>query len=232
MNLSLLAGGALLGALAGVVMTWLVAQQARRDGDPRPAPRRALAWVPLIGAATQRHWFDLAVEITTIVVTAGLLAQRGLSLNFLTIWLAALVLIDTGAVDWQIKLIDVLVLLGATVAITAGAPLHGLPWLRALQGLGTGLAIFLLLFFTAKLMYPGQAAPFGLGDVYLGTFIGALVGFFDLPVALFYGVLLAGVVSIGLLVTQGFRRARYLTISYGTYLCLGTLFYLLVFAHN
>jgi leader peptidase (prepilin peptidase)/N-methyltransferase len=68
--------------------------------------------------------------------------------------------------------------------------------------------------------------PFGLGDVYLAIFIGAAVGLLNLAPALFYGMLLAGVVSAGILIARRAGRPTPTYIAYGSYLCLGTLLFI------
>ncbi len=80
----------------------------------------------------------------------------------------------------------------------------------------------------ARLLYPGQHAPFGLGDIYLGMFIGALLGIVHVGAALLYGMLLAGGASLLLIAVLGYRRARHIPIAYGSFLCGGTLLYLVL----
>jgi leader peptidase (prepilin peptidase)/N-methyltransferase len=118
-------------------------------------------------------------------------------------------------------------MVAATIFVVAFAPMIVGSWARSIQGLLAAGFVFLLFFVIAKVLYPSQQAPFGLGDVYLGMFIGALLGLFRVGPALFYGMVLAGLASIGLIVVLGFARARHIPISYGTYLCLGVLLYLM-----
>lgn len=213
----------LLGLWFGNLINWLVDRQAVTERHPPPPARSLHHWLPVWGAVSRRDWFGLVVELLTAVTVALLYVRYGLTLRFALLLAAALLLIDTGAVDWRVKLIDVLVLLVATLIAVVTANLRGLDWSRSLLGLLTGLILFMLFFVLAKILYPGQVAPFGLGDVYLGAFIGALVGFFDLPRTLFYGMALAAIVSVGLILVLGYKRARYIPISYGSYLCLGAL---------
>ena len=77
-------------------------------------------------------------------------------------------------------------------------------------------------------MYPQQQAPFGLGDIYLAMFIGALLGVAQVGSALLYGMLLAGVASVLLLLIYGYRRARHMPIAYGSFVCVGVLMYLVL----
>jgi leader peptidase (prepilin peptidase)/N-methyltransferase len=60
----------------------------------------------------------------------------------------------------------------------------------------------------------------GFGDVKLVLFIGLLLGWPQTMSGIFYGVLLAGLVSVGVVI---FRRSMKGTIAYGPYLALGAL---------
>ena len=218
---------ALVGLLIGNLLNVIVLRQASAD-DPTLSPRRAAIgdWLPIAGVIWRRDWVGLAVEIATALMAAALLRRYGLSLRGLFLFAASLILIDTGAVDFRVRMIDPLVLIVAMFAALALAPFNGVARLWSLVGLLVAAAIFILFFILAKLLYPGHAAPFGLGDVYLAAFIGALVGFFNLSPALFYGMLLAGLVSAALLVLRAMGRAAPTYIAYGTYLCLGALLFL------
>lgn len=222
---------ALLIALAGLVignlLNVVIARQLVTAHRVR-APRRAgpLDYVPLIGAWRRRQWLALAVEVVTALMAAALFLRYGLSLRSLVLFGASLVLIDTGAIDFKVRMIDTLVLIVATIAMLALAPLNAIGWLASAFGLAMAGVMFVLLFLLAKVLFRGVAAPFGLGDVYLAAFIGALVGFRDLSVALFYGIAMAGLVSLGLIILRGTGRKVPTYIAYGTYLCLGALLFL------
>jgi leader peptidase (prepilin peptidase)/N-methyltransferase len=60
----------------------------------------------------------------------------------------------------------------------------------------------------------------GFGDVKLVVFIGLLLGWPQTLTGIFYGVVLAGVVSIGVIVLNRSIRG---TIAYGPYLAIGAL---------
>jgi len=97
---------------------------------------------------------------------------------------------------------------------------------RALLSAGIGMLVAVLIFggfyAIAAVMYRNvSVVPFGLGDVYLAAMIGAMVRFPAVMQALFFGILLAGVVSVALLLTG--RAKRRDPIAYSPYLCLGTL---------
>ncbi len=218
---------ALVGLVAGNLLNVVIARQLvsayrvrlpRRKGPPD--------WVPLLGAWRRRAWLELAVEVVTGLMAAALFLHYGLSVRTLVLFGASLVLIDTGAIDFKVRMIDTLVLVVAIVAVLALAPLNAIGWLSSAFGLVMATIMFFLLYMLAKVLFPGVAAPFGLGDVYLAAFIGALVGFRDLSVALFYGIAMAGLVSIVLIALRSTGRKGPKYIAYGTYLCLGTLLFL------
>lgn len=220
----------LLGLALGVGLNRVIAWQLRND-QPMP-PTSALLWVPLAGSVLRRNWLDLTVELLTLGMTVVLWSNYGWSLRFAGLLAATLVLIDTGAIDWRVKLIDTLVMVIATVLAVVFAPVIITAslgaWLSSLLGLLAAGFVFMLFFMIAKIMYPGAHAPFGMGDIFLGMFIGALVGFYNVGAALFYGMLLAGLVSLGMMLVLGYQRARLIPISYGTFLCLGVLLYFVV----
>lgn len=215
-----------LGLALGLLLARIIAWQLR---ELQSASEVAWpAWLPLLGSVRRRNWLLLGVELATLGATVLLWRIYGFSPRFWIMLLAALVLIDTGAIDWQVKLIDTLVLLIATAGALLAAPLLSGSWLSSLLGALVAGALFLAFFVIARLLYPRQAAPFGLGDVYLGVFIGAVVGLVHLGAALLYGMLLAGLASLALILILGYRRARHVPIAYGAFLCLGTLLYLVI----
>lgn len=216
----------LLGLILGTLLNQFITVQLREPDAPVSAPRSKLQFVPVAGALAQRAWLALAVEAMTTAMALILWQHYGWSPRFWLLLGASLVLIDTAAIDWQVKLIDTLVMVGATILAVALAPWIVGSWLRSLQGLLAAGLVFVLFFVIAKVLYPQQQAPFGLGDVYLGMFIGALLGLFRVGPALFYGMLLAALASFLLILFLGFKRARHIPISYGTFLCLGVLLYL------
>jgi leader peptidase (prepilin peptidase)/N-methyltransferase len=217
---------AVAGLVAGMVLNQVIARQVPGSGQvPAQGWQR---YVPLAGALAQRAWLPLAVEVLSAIMAVALWQRYGLSARSGFLFAASLVLINTGAVDFKIRMIDTLVLVIATLIALALAPINTVTWLNSAVGMVVAAVVFLFFFVLAKLMYPGHAAPFGLGDVYLAAFIGALAGFLGLPRALFYGIALAGVVAFGLIVARSMGRAVPTYIAYGTYLCLGALLYLVI----
>jgi len=65
-----------------------------------------------------------------------------------------------------------------------------------------------------------KADALGFGDVKFAAFMGLLLGPLPTIQALFYGVFLAGLAGIGIII---WRRSLKGTIAYGPYLAVGTL---------
>jgi prepilin signal peptidase PulO-like enzyme (type II secretory pathway) len=96
--------------------------------------------------------------------------------------------------------------------------LFGKPWWAGIAtGIGAGL-LFLLLALLGSAVFKAEAM--GFGDVKLVVFIGLLLGWPQTLTGIFYGVVLAGVVSIGVIVLNRSIRG---TIAYGPYLAIGAL---------
>jgi prepilin signal peptidase PulO-like enzyme (type II secretory pathway) len=92
------------------------------------------------------------------------------------------------------------------------------PWWAGLAtGIGAGL-LFLLLALAGSAIFKAEAL--GFGDVKLALFMGLLLGPLPTVTALFYGVFLAGVVSVGIIV---WHRSMKGTLAYGPYLAGGAL---------
>jgi leader peptidase (prepilin peptidase) / N-methyltransferase len=92
------------------------------------------------------------------------------------------------------------------------------PWWAGLAtGVGAGI-LFGLIALIGALIFRAEAM--GFGDVKLAVFIGLLLGWPYTATALFYGVFLAGLVSIGYVI---WKRSFKGTIAYGPYLAVGAL---------
>ncbi|NJP04178.1 MAG: prepilin peptidase [Chloroflexaceae bacterium] len=235
--------GLFLGVLLNLVIIRLPLERNSVGGWPRcTRTGQPLAWwqlLPLVGWLLQRgkasngkalHWVYPLVEMLTAVTITWLYATYGLSWFYGYLVFITSILIVTGAIDWLHRFIYTFVVLGAVV-LALGATLL-LPDLNiAHAGMGALVAggVFILLFLLAQFLFPARSAPFGLGDVYLGIFIGAAVGLPHLAPSLFYGVLMAGFVAVLIVIGKYLLRRRDLPeyLSYGTYLCLGVIVYLL-----
>jgi len=106
--------------------------------------------------------------------------------------------------------------------VAPGLGLWRQPWWAGIaMGVVAG-AIFLILSLAGAALFKAEAL--GFGDVKLAAFMGLLLGWPYTFTAIFYGVVLAGVVSIGVIV---WRRSMKGTIAYGPYLAIGALIMLL-----
>jgi prepilin signal peptidase PulO-like enzyme (type II secretory pathway) len=105
-----------------------------------------------------------------------------------------------------------------SIALALVVSLFRHPWWAGIaMGVGAGL-IFLLLALVGSAIFKAEAL--GFGDVKLALFMGVLLGPLPTIQGLFYGVFLAGVVSVALIV---WHRTMKQTIAYGPYLAAGAL---------
>jgi leader peptidase (prepilin peptidase)/N-methyltransferase len=93
-------------------------------------------------------------------------------------------------------------------------------------GLAAGILLFGVLLLLGEFIF--QAGALGLGDVWLAGTIGAMIGFPDGLMALALGMLLAGLMGGVLLLTKRTSPGDYMP--YGSYLCMGALAYLCIWA--
>lgn len=128
-----------------------------------------------------------------------------------------LVLVQVIFFDFEHRLILDRVMFPA-MGLALVVSLFGHPWWAGLvTGVAAGL-LFLLLAVAGAAIFKGEAL--GFGDVKLAVFMGLLLGPLPTIQALFYGVLLAGIVSVAVIV---WRRSMKGTIAYGPYLAAGAL---------
>ena len=155
------------------------------------------------------------------VVSAVVLAAFGFELGFG--WLLilrsvfALVLVQVIFFDFEHRLILDRIIFPA-MALAVAASVFNQPWWA---GLATGIVaglLFALLALVGALIFKAEAL--GFGDVKFAAFMGFLLGPLPTVQALFYGVVLAGLASIGYII---WKRSMKGTIAYGPYLAAGTL---------
>jgi leader peptidase (prepilin peptidase) / N-methyltransferase len=243
MSILVFLAGLLLGGLLNLIIIRLP-RERRLLGWPHctRTGERLAVWqiVPLVGWLLQRGrardgrplgWIYPLVELLTALVLLLLYRQYGFSPTFFYLAFVCAVLIYTAAIDFLHRYIYTLMILGPALLVLVVGPMLGeLTLLAGLLGAIVAGIIFLFFYILAKLLFPSHAAPFGLGDVYLAIFIGSAVGLLNLGPALIYGILMAGLVAVGYVVADKVLRwpnvPRY--ISYGTYLCLGTIAYVLI----
>jgi prepilin signal peptidase PulO-like enzyme (type II secretory pathway) len=246
---------AILGWLAGVLVN-LAADTLpteRRLRTPRcpacGAPRSLAAWSGLlgvqIGEATcaycgrRRGWRPVLVEGIAVIGALFLLDRYGLTISGARAALicSVFLLITVTDIEHRLVLHAVSVPAAFGFAILAACdPSMGLA--KALWGGLAGAAGFLVLYLLGILFawviarLRGRAldeVAFGFGDVTLAGLIGLAVGWPGVVVALFLGVLAAGLFSMAYLVWMLARRryVAFLPIPYGPFLIAGALFLLM-----
>jgi len=194
-------GWAVVGVLAGWLMRWGSVRLALLE-ELVPGSKRWQVFGPPIVSAILFGLF--ATEPTTF----QLLALRSVFV---------LVLVQVIFFDFEHRLILDRVMFPA-MALALVVSLFNHPWWA---GIATGLVaglLFLLLALVGSAIFKAEAL--GFGDVKFALFMGLLLGPLPTIQALFYGVLLAGVVSVGYIV---WHRSMKGTIAYGPYLAAGAL---------
>jgi prepilin signal peptidase PulO-like enzyme (type II secretory pathway) len=199
---------AIVGGAAGWVVRWGSVRLALLEGGLEPGHKTWQVYGPPILAAILFALF--ATEPTSF----ALLALRSVFV---------LVLVQVIFFDFEHRLILDRVMF-PSIALAVVVSLFRHPWWTGIaMGLGAGL-LFLLLALIGSAIFKAEAL--GFGDVKLALFMGVLLGPLPTIQALFYGVFLAGVVSIVLIV---WHRTMKQTIAYGPYLAAGALIALYIY---
>jgi prepilin signal peptidase PulO-like enzyme (type II secretory pathway) len=198
---------AVVGAGGGWLVRWGSVRLARLE-ELEPGNKRWQVWGPPIACA---------------LVFAVLGYELGVSWLLLLRSIFGLVLVQVIFFDFEHRLIlDRIIFpsMGAALLLS----LSGDPWFSGIDrwhGIATGLAaglLFLLLAVVGALIFKADAL--GFGDVKFAAFMGLLLGPLPTVQALFYGVFLAGLAGIGIII---WRRSLKGTIAYGPYLAAGAL---------
>jgi leader peptidase (prepilin peptidase)/N-methyltransferase len=160
----------------------------------------------------KRQWAVWAGVPTLFMLLAG---RYPTSSGLWVVCLFATILIALAVIDWEQRRLPNAILLPATALALALAWADGrLP--SAAAGGALAFALFLAFYgFGRRLFGPGALGP---GDVKLTGLIGAMLGLELLPYALTLGILSAGAVAAGLLLTGRIRRGD--AIPYGHFLAL------------
>jgi leader peptidase (prepilin peptidase)/N-methyltransferase len=126
-------------------------------------------------------------------------------------------------VDLWTRLIYTSVIYAGVLAGLAFALADGVNALaRSVLGLVAATLIFAGFYLLAIAIYHNtRVIPFGRGDIYLAAMIGAMVRWSEVLGALFYGIAIAGLAAVIILVTR--RAGRRQAMPYGPFLCLGAL---------
>ncbi|PDV99857.1 prepilin peptidase [Candidatus Chloroploca asiatica] len=231
--------GLILGGLLNVLIV-RIPREGRLLGWPRcTRTGEALTWwqfIPVVGWVLQRgrarngqplHWIYPFVEIVCGVMLLRLYQLYGLGPAFYYLTFVCTILLVTGAIDWLYRYIYTAVIFGGVIVAFLFSLVTGMiDWRLMILGALAGGFVFLLFYLLARMLFPSAGVPFGLGDVYLAIFIGTAVGFLHLGAALFAGMILAGIVSAGILVVRATGRPTPTYIAYGSYLCLGVILFI------
>lgn len=181
-----------------------------------------LAWLGARWSLTLPHYegqrraipYRTAVTVLLAAGLAGVAAAQfssGWSALFAALWSLVFALI--AVIDIETHFIpDVIVLPATAAALLASGLDPRLAWWSALLGAVVGFLIFFLIAWAAR-------GGFGMGDVKLAAFIGAVTGLLPLFYGMVVGIFAGGVGALLLLVSR--RMARRSFMPYGPYLCLG-----------
>jgi len=185
-------------------------------------PRKALAWSALTAILSGRQTCPaceksiggraVAVEIILPALFVMLYFQFGWSLYWGFTALYSLILALLFVTDLEHRLIQHVVIVPAILLAMAGSSFSPVfTWKQAFVGGAAGFIIFYALAWLAR-------GGLGEGDVTLSAFLGLIIGFPNIFIALLYGILLGGLASVILLIS---RRATLKTfIPYGPFLIL------------
>ena len=187
---------AVVGAAGGWLVRWGSVKLARLE-ELEPGHKPWQVWGPVIVSA---------------VVFAAFGYELGLGYVLVLRSVFLLVLIQVIFFDFEHRLILDRVIF-PSMGLALAVSIFNQPWWA---GLATGLAAGLLFAFISlagALIFKTEAL--GFGDVKFAAFMGLLLGPLPTIQALFYGVFLAGLVSIGIII---WHRSMKGTIAYGPYL--------------
>jgi len=206
---------AIVGAAAGWFVRWGSVKLARMEGL-EPGHRRWQEYGPPILSAIVFAVFALVITPFPLLLLRSVFA---------------LVLVQVIFFDFEHRLIldrvmfpsmALALVVSLSPLIAAGLGLWRQPWwIGIVMGLIAG-ALFLILALAGSAMFKAEAL--GFGDVKLAAFMGLLLGWPYTFTAMFYGVVLAGLIAIGYI---AWHRSLKGTIAYGPYLAAGALIVLL-----
>jgi leader peptidase (prepilin peptidase) / N-methyltransferase len=190
-----------VGAAAGWFLRWGSVRLARLE-DLEPGNRRWQVFGPPLIAALLFGVFAFHFGPEPILFLRSLFI---------------LVLVQITFFDFEHRLILDRVIFPA-MAIALLVSLFKDPWWGGIAaGLGAGV-VFLGIALAGSAIFKAEAL--GFGDIKLATFMGLLLGPLPTAQALFYGVFIAGVVSIGVI---AWHRSLKGTLAYGPYLAAGAI---------
>jgi leader peptidase (prepilin peptidase)/N-methyltransferase len=192
---------AVVGAAAGLLVRWGSVRLARLEGLEPGSKRWQVLGPPILCAL-----------VFAVFATEPVPFQQ---LALLSVFV--LVLVQVIFFDMEHRLILDRVMFPAMALALIVSLFHQPWWAGVAAGLGAGL-LFLLIALAGAAIFKAEAL--GFGDVKLALFMGLLLGPLPTITALFYGVFLAGLVSVGYII---WRRSLKGSIAYGPYLAAGAL---------
>jgi leader peptidase (prepilin peptidase) / N-methyltransferase len=192
---------ALVGAAGGWLVRWGSVRLAKLEGL-EPGTKWWQVWGPPIASALVFAAFGFELGATWLLLLHSIFG---------------LILVQVFFFDLEHRLILDRVSFPA-MGLALAVSIFNHPWWAGLAtGLGAGF-LFALIAVIGALIFKAEAM--GFGDVKLAVFLGLLLGWPYTVTALFYGVFLAGVVSIVYVI---WKRSLKGTIAYGPYLAVGAL---------
>jgi len=198
---------AIAGAGAGWVVRWGSVRLARME-ELEPGHARWQVYGPPILSAILFGLFGLELSSLSLLVLRSVFV---------------LVLVQVIFFDLEHRLILDRVMF-PSMAVALLLSLSGDPWFSGQDrwhGIATGLAaglLFLLIGLAGSAIFKAEAL--GFGDVKLVLFMGLLLGPLPTVQAIFYGVFLAGVAAVVVII---WRRSMQGSLAYGPYLAAGAL---------
>lgn len=203
---------AVVGAAAGIGVRWGSVRLAELEGGLEPGHRWWQVYGPPIASAVVFAVFAVQISSFPLLVVRSVFG---------------LVLVQVIFFDFEYHLILDRVMfpamaLALLVSLTSlfGGPLalwHQPWWAGIATGVGAGLLFLGLAFLGAAIF---RAEALGFGDVKLALFMGLLLGWPYTVSALFYGVLFAAVGAVTFIVVHRSLKGN---IAYGPYLAAGAL---------
>ena len=190
-----------VGAAGGLLVRWGSVRLAKME-ELEPGNKPWQVWGPPIVAALVFAAFGYELGATWLLVLRSIFI---------------LVLVQVIFFDFEHRLILDRVIFPAMLLALAVSVFNQPWWAGLATGIAAGL-LFLLLALAGSALFKTEAL--GFGDVKFAAFMGLLLGPLPTIQGLFYGVFIAGVVAIGLVI---WKRTMKQTIAYGPYLALGAL---------
>lgn len=162
--------------------------------------------------------YHLLIDILLVAAVAVVLLFQGLSadslcLCLLMIYTAVISLTDFGHRIIPDRLTYSYLLLGLGISVLPG----GLSTVDALIGALVGFALFYLIAILGSLAFKREAM--GGGDIKLAAMLGAFIGWYGIPVALFLGSVLALLYVLLLRAVRSTSTVR--EVSFGPFLSVG-----------